>query len=55
MNAMHLGLITKALVPIFLNGYIMVLNGLTENTLDYGKVMAWNDHPDAFEWMTSQK
>lgn len=52
---MHLGLVTKAIVPIFLNQYIMVLNGIDENSSEYGKLAGWDEHPDAFEWMTKQE
>lgn len=55
IDAMHLGLVSKAIVPIFLNHYIMVLNGMTENTREYGKLVGWDEHPDAFDWMTKQK
>lgn len=55
LKAMHLGLVTKGLVAIFLDGHVMILNGLTENTMDYSKVMAWNKHLDALEWITTQK
>lgn len=55
IHAMHLGLITKAIVPIFLNEYVMILNGVTGNTRDYGKLVGWDDHPDAFDWMMKQK
>ncbi|KAJ4327131.1 hypothetical protein N0V84_002393 [Fusarium piperis] len=52
--AVHLGLVSKALVPIFLNEHVMVLNGAT--TADgYGKLIAWEDHPDAFDWMHTRK
>jgi hypothetical protein len=55
IDAMHLGKVSKAIVPIFLNHYIMVLNGISENTRDYGKLVGWDEHPDAFDWMTKQK
>ncbi|KAB8243617.1 hypothetical protein BDV35DRAFT_407355 [Aspergillus flavus] len=55
MDAMHLGLISKAIVPIFLNCHVLILNGMTENTRDYGQLVAWEDHPDAFDWMHKQK
>lgn len=29
MDAMHLGLIIKAIVPIFLNCHVLILNGMT--------------------------
>ncbi|GES61296.1 C2H2 and C2HC zinc finger [Aspergillus terreus] len=55
VDAVHLGFVTKAVVPIFLNGHVMILNGVTGNHRDYGKLMAWEEHPDAFDWMTKQK
>ncbi|KAI9368491.1 hypothetical protein BJX61DRAFT_550398 [Aspergillus egyptiacus] len=36
IDAMHLGLVTKAFVPIFLDEHVMILNGFAENTRDYG-------------------
>lgn len=53
-DAMHLGKITTAIVPIYLNEYVMVLNGMTGPD-EYGKLVAWEDHPDAFDWMASRK
>ncbi len=53
-EAMHLGRVTKATVPIFLNCYVVTLNGVT--SLDeYGKLIAWDDHPDAFDWMHTRR
>ncbi|KAK1979297.1 hypothetical protein LZ30DRAFT_597261 [Colletotrichum cereale] len=49
-GAMHLGLITKKIVPVFLNGHVMVLNGAYDAG-SYGKLLAWEDHPDCFDWM----
>lgn len=40
LKTMHLGLVLKGLVPIFLDRHVMILNGMTENTRDYGKLMA---------------
>lgn len=33
----------------------MILNGVAGNHRDYGKLVAWEEHPDAFNWMTKQK
>lgn len=55
IGAMRLGLVSKAVVPIFLNQYVMMFNGMTENTLEYGKLVGWDEHPDAFDWMHTQK
>ncbi|QKX58716.1 uncharacterized protein TRUGW13939_05843 [Talaromyces rugulosus] len=51
VDAMHLGLVTEAIMHIYLNEHVMVLNGVTENTREYGKLVAWTEHPDAFDWM----
>ncbi|RAK97333.1 uncharacterized protein BO80DRAFT_428331 [Aspergillus ibericus CBS 121593] len=55
IDAMHLGLVSKAIVPIFLNEHVLMLNGMTENTREYGQLVAWEDHPDAFDWMHKQQ
>lgn len=53
-EAMHLGIVTKAIVPIFLNSHVVTLNGMT-NPEDYGKLLAWEEHEDAFDWMHTRK
>ncbi|KAL2127232.1 hypothetical protein VTI74DRAFT_11063 [Chaetomium olivicolor] len=53
-DAMYLGKITKAIVPIFLNCYVVTLNGMT-GPEEYGKLVAWEDHEDAFDWMHTRK
>ncbi|KAF7511413.1 hypothetical protein GJ744_004602 [Endocarpon pusillum] len=52
-EAMHLGKVTQGLVPIFLNCYVVTLNGLSDRKADadYGKLVHWHDHPNAFTWM----
>ncbi|KAH7142916.1 hypothetical protein B0J13DRAFT_51700 [Dactylonectria estremocensis] len=52
--SMHLGHVTKAVVPIFLNGHTMVLNG-ADSAEEYGQLLAWDDHEDAFTWMHTRK
>ncbi|KAK0667106.1 hypothetical protein QBC41DRAFT_304643 [Cercophora samala] len=52
--ATNLGLVTRAITPLFLNEHTMIMNGVT-NPEDYGKLVTWDDHPDAFEWMASRK
>lgn len=54
-DALRLGKVTQGIVGIFLNEYTMILNGITENTRDYGTLVAWKDHPDAFDWMVNRK
>ncbi|KAL4863409.1 hypothetical protein BDV12DRAFT_177532 [Aspergillus spectabilis] len=54
-DAMRLGKVSQGIVPIFLNEHVMILNGFTTHTPEYGKLLAWSDHPEAFELMTSRK
>ncbi|KAI0896191.1 hypothetical protein F4806DRAFT_502516 [Annulohypoxylon nitens] len=53
-DAMHLGKVTMAVIPIFLNLHVMVLNGITKDK-ECGELFAWEDHEDAFEWMQSRR
>jgi hypothetical protein len=50
---MHLGLVTMALVPVFLNCYTKTFNGVT-NDRDYGKLVSWDANDEAFEWMSTR-
>ena len=56
-EAMHLGFVTKAVVPIFLNCYTVILNGISDRKEDhkYGQLISWDDHPEAFDWMHSRR
>lgn len=54
IEAMRLGLVTKAIVPISLDGYVMILNDASENIRDYGKLMAWEERPDTFDSIPEQ-
>ncbi|KAI1199819.1 hypothetical protein F5X97DRAFT_295493 [Nemania serpens] len=53
-DGMHLGKVTMAIVPIFLNEHVMVLNGVTRPE-DYGGLLAWEEHEEAFDWMHTRK
>ncbi|KAM0817759.1 hypothetical protein AB5N19_03566 [Seiridium cardinale] len=53
-EGMHLGKVTMAIVPIFLNQYVMTLNGMIRQE-DYGRLLGWEEHEDAFDWMHSRK
>ncbi|KAI4869994.1 hypothetical protein F4820DRAFT_443476 [Hypoxylon rubiginosum] len=53
-EGMHLGRVTMAIVPIFLNEYVMTLNGMTRQE-DYGRLIAWDENEDAFDWMHNRK
>ncbi|KAK5942298.1 hypothetical protein PMZ80_004861 [Knufia obscura] len=49
-EAIHLGITSKAIVPVFLNEYVMMFTG-RDTTDKYGELLSWDDHPDAFDWM----
>ncbi|KAI0204890.1 hypothetical protein F4808DRAFT_448528 [Astrocystis sublimbata] len=51
---MHLGKVTMAIVPVFLNQYVMMLNGMIRQE-DYGKLIAWDEQEDAFDLMHTRK
>ena len=57
MDGMHMGLITQAVVPKFLNTYTAILNGVSDRkkAKDYGKLVQWEDDEDAFLWMTTRR
>ncbi|KAK4151230.1 hypothetical protein C8A00DRAFT_36130 [Chaetomidium leptoderma] len=54
ITAIRFGVVTTAIVPVFLNEYVMILNGAMDAD-KYGELIAWDDHPDAFEWMHTEK
>jgi hypothetical protein len=53
-NAAHLGYVTSALIPPFLNEHTMMFMGRRDPE-KYGELIAWNDHPDAFRWLASKR
>ncbi|KAL8375630.1 hypothetical protein RB595_006959 [Gaeumannomyces hyphopodioides] len=52
-DAMHIGKVSGKVMPIFLNGYVMILNGIAMDSsgFKYGQLLSWDDHEDAFAWM----
>lgn len=47
---------TKAVVPIYLNEYMMFLNGIDEKRPDdYGKLAHWHDHENNFDLFFTQR
>ncbi|KAJ6149595.1 hypothetical protein N7471_000794 [Penicillium samsonianum] len=50
-----MGRVSKAIGVILLDSHTMIMNGLTENVTNYGKIVAWSEHPDAYEWTAKQK
>jgi len=54
MNAAHLGYVTSALIPAFLNEHTMMFMGRREPE-KYGELIYWRDHPDAFSWLMSKR
>ena len=53
-EAAHLGYVTKAVVPIFLNQHTMYLTG-RQTPITYGELVAWTDDDQAFDDMHSQR
>ncbi|KAF8349259.1 hypothetical protein F5887DRAFT_1233694 [Amanita rubescens] len=53
-DSVRFGIVTKNLVPTFLNDYTMMFTG--RNTPDvYGELIAWDDEPDAFSWLMARR
>ncbi|KAF5712602.1 SET domain-containing protein [Fusarium mundagurra] len=48
------GKLTRAFKPEFLHHHTVILNGAT-NAEEYGKLIHWDDHPDAEEWVRTRK
>ncbi|KAK5170245.1 uncharacterized protein LTR77_004831 [Saxophila tyrrhenica] len=53
-DAAHLGMVTQAVVPGFLNEYTMMFTGRT-TPQTYGELIAWEDNDKAFDWLMSQR
>lgn len=54
LEAMHFGIVAKAIVPLFLNEHVMLFHdGDTPDT--YGRLINWDDHEDAFDWFHTRK
>lgn len=51
-DAINTGYISGVIRPAFLNGYTMLLHGQTTSET-YGKLLSWDDHEEAFDWLTS--
>ncbi|KAJ5728298.1 hypothetical protein N7493_004628 [Penicillium malachiteum] len=54
-RAMRLGFITGAFISISLYQHIMILNGMTENTREYGKLLPWANNPAVLDWVKEHK
>ncbi|CAI6085574.1 unnamed protein product [Clonostachys chloroleuca] len=52
-EAMHLGLATRQIMPIFLNEHVMILHKVPDRE-KYGTLLPWNEHKDTFEWMRTR-
>ncbi|UNI16536.1 hypothetical protein JDV02_002963 [Purpureocillium takamizusanense] len=53
-EAMRLGRTSGAITPVFLNGYVMIIFVESSNKSEYGKLLGWHEHKDAFGWMCSR-
>ncbi|KAF2495285.1 hypothetical protein BU16DRAFT_527155 [Lophium mytilinum] len=54
IEACHFGMISGAIMPAFLNEYVMMFTG-RHSPDTYGELLSWDDHPDAFEWFQTQR
>ncbi|WOO76897.1 uncharacterized protein LOC62_01G000510 [Vanrija pseudolonga] len=54
LNAMHLGSVLGVISCKYLNEHTMMLNGM-RNPDDYGKLLSWDDHPEAMKWMVTKQ
>ena len=54
IDACRFGIISQALIPGFLDGYVMMFTGRTDPAT-YGELIAWEDHPDASHWLHTQR
>ena len=52
LNVFHIGRVSGAIRPIFLNGSTMLLSG-QRTAQTYGQLVSWEDHDEAFDWMHS--
>ena len=53
-DSVRCGIVTKNLVPAFLNNYTMMFTG--RNMPDvYGELIDWDDEPDAFLWLMAHR
>ncbi|GIZ42786.1 hypothetical protein CKM354_000604100 [Cercospora kikuchii] len=53
-EAMHIGVVTQSIMPVFLNEHVMLFNGKKAEA-DYAQLLSWDDHPDAFQWLHTRK
>jgi hypothetical protein len=53
-DATHVGLVACKIERPFLNRHVMVFAG-RRTPQTYGELIAWDDHPDALDWMVSNR
>lgn len=53
LGSMRLGIVSNAFNRIFLNGFVMIIQPSKEAG-EYGRLLSWDDHEDAFDWMHTQ-
>ncbi|KAJ5505984.1 hypothetical protein N7453_004941, partial [Penicillium expansum] len=54
-DATNMGRVSNAVKLILLDNHTMIINGVVENIENYGKLVAWSEHPNASEWTTKKK
>ncbi|CAF9941525.1 MAG: hypothetical protein HETSPECPRED_003636 [Heterodermia speciosa] len=53
LEACNFGITTGTFMPAYLNEYVMLFADRHSDDT-YGELIAWNDHPEAFNWMMSK-
>lgn len=53
-EAMFLGISMKTLLPAVLSEHIVLLNGV-QNRADYGRLVSFNEEPDASAWIHTRR
>lgn len=53
-ESLHVGIVSKAIVPLFLNEYTMLFND-RKTASTYGELISWDDHEEAFHWLHTGK
>jgi hypothetical protein len=53
-EAAHIGIVSQQIAVPFLNERVIMFTG-RRTPQTYGELIAWEDHPDAFGWLTSKR
>lgn len=54
LESIHLGIVSFAIKHAFLNEHVMLFTGHNDAS-SYGKLLHWDDHPEAFDWLMNRR